>query len=167
MPSDAVHVKSAKWIAIISGIILYQYGIELLHIIGIILWFMFCVMYLSPDLDMENTVPSKRWKQLRILWVPFEKMVDHRSRWSHGWIIGFIVIHAQFLLFLSVVIVLLRMFWLPLAEPVIDQCNIAIDNILILNFTPALTKFLLIVGLTALAGYWQHTILDTLLKNKT
>lgn len=167
MPSDAVHVKSAKWISIVAGIIMYQCDVELLHIIGIVLLFMFCVMYLSPDLDMEKTIPSKRWKQLRVWWVPFEKIVDHRSRWSHGWIVGFVVIHAQFLLLLSLVIVVLRVFWLPLIEPLIDQCNVAIDNILILNFTPALTKFLLIVGLTALAGHWHHKILDILLKNNT
>ncbi len=159
MPSDAVHVKSAKWISIIAGIIMYLYGINPLYIIGIVLQFMFCVMYLSPDLDMENTMPSKRWKQLRIWWIPFEKIVDHRSRWSHGWIVGFIVIHAQFLLFLAIVMLA--------GYILIDQCNSAIADIQTLNITPALMKFLLVVGLTALAGHWHHKILDTLFKNKT
>ncbi len=165
MPGDATHVKSAKWVSVVAGIILYGLGVGIVHIIGMIALFLFCVMYLSPDLDMWNTEPTKRWGKLKILWSVFEKRVDHRSRWSHGWIVGFIVIHTYFLVILSIAVALLRMFWLPLIEPLIDVCNNAIDDIVSLNFTPELMVFFGTLGLVALAAFWHHKILDTLVKN--
>lgn len=149
----------------VGGIILYGFGVDPVHIVGIAAFFMFCVMYLSPDLDMANTEPTKRWGGLKIAWSPFEKMVAHRSRWSHGWILGFITIHVYFFGMLIVAIAMLRGFWLPLIEPLIDTCNSAIDDIVCLNFSPEVTSFATCIVLTALAAFWHHKLLDTFFKN--
>ena len=41
----------------------------------------------SPDLDMWNTTPTRRWGPLRILWAPYCWLFDHRGL-SHGWFTG-------------------------------------------------------------------------------
>jgi uncharacterized metal-binding protein len=41
----------------------------------------------SDDLDIDS-IEYKRWRLLRFLWLPYQKLVPHRSRLSHGLIIG-------------------------------------------------------------------------------
>lgn len=40
-------------------------------------------IYLSPDLDTRSR-PFYRWGLFRFIWWPYQWMVRHRSRWSHG-----------------------------------------------------------------------------------
>ncbi len=47
----------------------------------------FGIWYLSPDLDTQSK-PWYRWRQLKILWVPYQRLVPHRHILSHGPIIG-------------------------------------------------------------------------------
>jgi uncharacterized metal-binding protein len=42
---------------------------------------------LSPDLDMWNTTPVKRWGPLRFLWAPYSALHKHRGL-SHHPLIG-------------------------------------------------------------------------------
>jgi uncharacterized metal-binding protein len=41
----------------------------------------------SDDLD-THSIEHKRWKFLRVLWLPYQKLIPHRSWVSHGLIIG-------------------------------------------------------------------------------
>jgi uncharacterized metal-binding protein len=41
----------------------------------------------GPDLDLYS-FHYKRWGKLRWLWRPYQKVIKHRSIWSHGPIIG-------------------------------------------------------------------------------
>ncbi|MBF6613507.1 MAG: metal-binding protein [Chloroflexi bacterium] len=41
----------------------------------------------SPDLDLRST-PYRRWGALRWAWLPYRRMVPHRSWVSHSFIIG-------------------------------------------------------------------------------
>lgn len=165
MPSDATHVSSAKWISAISAVIMYAAGIDIVHIITVIILFMFNVMYLSPDLDMWNTVPTARWKKLKIWFSPFEKRVDHRSRWSHGWIFGLIVLHLHFLVLVIIAVAFLRLAWLPLIEPMIDMCNSGIDDLLVLKLSPEFVTLATVYMGAAAAAHWHHKILDILVRN--
>ncbi|MBE9139918.1 metal-binding protein [Nodosilinea sp. LEGE 07088] len=66
---------------------------------------------LGPDLDIHS-VQYKRWGWLRWIWLPYRGSIRHRSRWSHGPIIG------------TVVRVLYLSFWLGLGGLiVIDLLN--------------------------------------------
>ena len=49
--------------------------------------FLFSGLMLSPDLDL-NSLPFKRWGWLRWIWIPYQKLVRHRSIFSHGLVIG-------------------------------------------------------------------------------
>jgi uncharacterized metal-binding protein len=41
----------------------------------------------SPDLDLRSA-PYKRWRQLRWMWLPYQKLVRHRSWVSHSLLAG-------------------------------------------------------------------------------
>jgi uncharacterized metal-binding protein len=45
---------------------------------------------LGPDLDIHS-VQYKRWGWLRWIWLPYRGNIRHRSRWSHGPIVGTVV----------------------------------------------------------------------------
>lgn len=44
-------------------------------------------MYLSPDLDTVSN-PFKRWGVLKIIWIPYQKKIPHRSPLSHAPVLG-------------------------------------------------------------------------------
>ena len=51
-------------------------------------------LYLSPDLDLRQSYPTKRWGLLRWIWVPYRKLIcggKHRCKLSHSPLIGTIV----------------------------------------------------------------------------
>lgn len=41
----------------------------------------------SPDLDLHSR-PYRRWRILRFIWIPYQKLVPHRSWVSHSFLIG-------------------------------------------------------------------------------
>jgi len=41
----------------------------------------------SPDLDLHST-PYRRWGPLRFIWIPYQKMISHRSWVSHSLVFG-------------------------------------------------------------------------------
>jgi uncharacterized metal-binding protein len=48
-------------------------------------------LYLSPDLDLKS-IPFKRWGVLRVLWLPYQKLIPCHRHWlSHGVIVGSVV----------------------------------------------------------------------------
>jgi uncharacterized metal-binding protein len=63
-------------------------------------------LLLSPDLDMWNTRPMKRWGPLRLLWAPYAWLHKHRGI-SHSWIIG----PATRLLYIGLPIALIWLYW--------------------------------------------------------
>ena len=41
----------------------------------------------SPDLDLHSR-PYRRWGLFRFIWIPYQKMIPHRSWVSHSFVIG-------------------------------------------------------------------------------
>ena len=165
MPGDATHVKSAKFVVVVGAIILYTCGMSLLAVVATVGLFMFGVMFLSPDLDLPGTAPLKRWGPLRIGWLLFEKYISHRAKWSHGWILGLITIQLNFFIILAILILFLRLCWLPLIEPMILHGNAVIDDIIQLHFSKEVVSFITWWSLVAVAYHWHHKILDTFMRN--
>lgn len=48
---------------------------------------MIAALMLSPDLDTKSA-NYYRWGILRFMWIPYRKIVSHRSKLSHSFIIG-------------------------------------------------------------------------------
>jgi uncharacterized metal-binding protein len=63
----------------------YQFGLELgiiagaSHFLG--------GYWLSPDLDIKSR-PFLRWGVLKIIWVPYQRFIPHRSPLSHAPVLG-------------------------------------------------------------------------------
>lgn len=50
--------------------------------------YIFGTLFLSPDLDLKNTLPYKRWGKFSFIWLIYSKIIPHRSWLSHGFLIG-------------------------------------------------------------------------------
>ena len=44
-------------------------------------------LWLSPDLDTRSNA-LRRWGYLSFLWWPYQRLIPHRSLWSHGPVLG-------------------------------------------------------------------------------
>ncbi len=49
--------------------------------------FMFSGLMFGPDLDIYS-LQYKRWGFLRVIWLPYQRLLKHRSFFSHGILIG-------------------------------------------------------------------------------
>jgi uncharacterized metal-binding protein len=52
------------------------------------LFYLLGTFYFSPDLDMANTLPYRRWGILKFIWYIYSKLIPHRSWISHSFFIG-------------------------------------------------------------------------------
>lgn len=87
MPSGRTHDRVTLWSLpwIVGGSFAMTRNGELtLMVSGA---FLFSGLMFGPDLDIYS-VQYKRWGWLRWLWLPYQKTVRHRSRLSHGLIVG-------------------------------------------------------------------------------
>ena len=89
MASGKNHDRAILFTSPIVGIIGVFYSLELgiiaasAHLLG--------GLYLSPDLDLKSK-PFKRWGVLRVLWIPYQKLIPCHRHWlSHGVVVGSII----------------------------------------------------------------------------
>ena len=90
MPSGITHDRITMWtLPWVTGgtYFLTRHG-ELTLIVASS--FIFSGLMFGPDLDIHS-LQYKRWGVLRIIWIPYRKMLRHRSLFSHGPIIGTLV----------------------------------------------------------------------------
>ncbi len=64
--------------------------------------FLFSGLMFGPDLDIYS-VQFKRWGKLKFIWLPYQKLLRHRSIISHGFLIGTIFRVIYLLSFLALV----------------------------------------------------------------
>lgn len=87
MPSGSTHDRITLWslpvVTALSAVLTKSGNLTLLVSGG----FLFSGLVLSPDLDLHSR-PFKRWGWLRWIWIPYQKVMRHRSIFSHGPIIG-------------------------------------------------------------------------------
>ncbi|ELR98429.1 metal-binding protein [Gloeocapsa sp. PCC 73106] len=87
MPSGSTHDRITLWTVpwlVVLGWYLSKNGkLALLLTLG----FLFSGLMFGPDLDIYS-VQFKRWGKLRFLWLPYQKLIKHRSLLSHGPILG-------------------------------------------------------------------------------
>ena len=62
---------------------------------------LFSGLMFGPDLDL-NSKPYQRWGPLKFIWKPYQVALPHRSKYSHGPILGTVIRIVYFLAIFSV-----------------------------------------------------------------
>lgn len=101
MPSGKTHDRIAWYFFIPFSYLAWYLSTDLIFVILYTTAYFFSNLMFSGDLDLYS-VQTKRWGVLRWIWIPYRKMIPHRSKWSHGILHGtiFRIIYLGF--FLSV-----------------------------------------------------------------
>lgn len=87
MPSGKTHDRITLWglpWIVVLGLLFTRDATLVLIISGT---YLFGGLMFGPDLDIHS-VQFKRWGWFRWLWLPYQKSIRHRSRLSHGFLIG-------------------------------------------------------------------------------
>lgn len=161
MPKGKTHDKISFLLVLPTFLATYFYTQDLNLSALVTLFMLFGGLMFGPDLDI-NSRQYQRWGPLRFLWLPYQKIFSHRSRFTHGIFLGTLVRIGYFFLIVTLVTVIISYAWLmfysktPNLEKLIVQTT---NQILILANT--LPKIYLI---GSLIGVWlgaaSHTIAD-------
>lgn len=105
MPSGKVHDKIAVILIIpvfLTGCLLFNF--DFVKCIFFTACALFSQLMFGPDLDAKST-QYKRWGILKWIWLPYRKIFRHRSRFSHGLLLGPILrcIYLIFIAFLALI----------------------------------------------------------------
>ncbi len=86
MPSGRTHDRITLYcLPFVIAVSLLLTSIE--HMIVVSLAFLVGGFMLGPDLDIHS-IQYNRWGPIRWIWLPYQKALKHRSKLSHGPIIG-------------------------------------------------------------------------------
>jgi uncharacterized metal-binding protein len=90
MPNGRTHdIITAVTAPVVAGVTYYlTKDIKITAIIfGL---FLFSSLMFNGDLDIDSR-PYNRWWVLKMIWIPYQLMFEHRSIFTHGLIIGTII----------------------------------------------------------------------------
>lgn len=101
MPSGRTHDRITLWL--LPGVVTVAFYATLNISLTVItcIGFLLGGFMMGPDLDIHS-VQYKRWGPLRWIWYPYQASLKHRSRWSHGPLIGTIIRVVYFALWLGI-----------------------------------------------------------------
>lgn len=100
MPSGLTHDRITLWtLPWVSSI---TYGITRNGDLTLLLsgGFLFSGLMFGPDLDIRS-IQFKRWGLLKVIWKPYQKLVRHRSLFSHGPFLGTCIRALYLFLFIA------------------------------------------------------------------
>ena len=155
MPSGRTHDRIA--IILLAPIYLVLHhciGLDILQSLILSISILFSQLMFGPDLDLPS-VQYKRWGPLKFLWIPYRMFFRHRSRFTHGIVLG----PVTRIIYLSIILILfellLNYFW-NIKIVYINSFNL--KNIYV--FWADKNNFLITIGL--FAGAAIHTFTDKL-----
>lgn len=94
-------------------------------------------LLLSPDIDLVDSAPARRWGILRLFWLPYAHIFKHRGL-SHSVLFGPLtrVLYLAFLIFLVWIILYLALglrlgwHWPPPSSVAAIACGVYLSNFL-------------------------------------
>jgi uncharacterized metal-binding protein len=99
MPSGKVHDRITVVGAVAAGVAWYFLAPppkEVTSCVALVGMTLFSGLMLSPDLDLHSSVYN-RWGPLKFIWLPYQKLIPHRSPLSHSYLLGPILRVVYFL----------------------------------------------------------------------
>ncbi len=157
MPSGKTHDKITWFTALPMAWIGWMISHELSVTALLAACFLFAGLMFSGDLDTKS-VQYKRWGWFRWIWIPYRKLVPHRSPFSHGPVLGVLTR----LLYLSVWVALLFA-TLTRVALALDQAQLAEQGFGLAKQTAVFFQNPVYVGV-GFVGLWlggfSHTLAD-------
>jgi uncharacterized metal-binding protein len=158
MPSGKTHDTITWWSTPLVTLLGWGLTHDLTATLVLGASFAFSGLMFSGDLDLKS-VQYKRWGWFRWIWIPYQKMVPHRSPLSHGPVLGL----ATRLVYLSAwLMILFFVLWQGAVyleqEALIHQSRTGLQQALtLLRHFPG-------IALALLLGLWlgglSHTLAD-------
>lgn len=127
MPSGKTHDKVTYWTTPLPAIIGWFATHNLLATMILTISYIFAGLMFSGDLDTKS-VQYKRWKWFRWIWIPYQKLIKHRSPFSHGLILGTITRLAYLSIWLVLAFLLISKIPPLLAAEEISQQSISLTH---------------------------------------
>lgn len=160
MPSGKTHDTITWWSTPVIALTGWLLTHDLMATVLLAISFAFSGLMFSGDLDLKS-VQYKRWGWFRWIWIPYQKMVPHRSPLSHGPVLGL----ATRLVYLSLWLMLLFFaFWQGALyleqEALAHQSRIGLERLLLVLRQSPLLAVTLLLGLWL--GGLSHTLADEL-----
>ncbi len=90
MPNGSTHDLITILTAPVIAVATYYFTRDIKTTTIVIVAFLFASFMFNGDLD-TNSSPYNRWWILKMFWIPYQLMFDHRSIFTHGIIIGTVI----------------------------------------------------------------------------
>jgi uncharacterized metal-binding protein len=132
MPSGKTHDRIAWYLSLPFSYASWYLSQDIIITIIFLISFIFSSLMFSGDLDLVS-IQTKRWGNLRWIWIPYRKLISHRSILSHGLIIA---TFFRIIYILIIAVIMYVIFYL-----VTDNYSPELNNDLI-NTTKNSIKFL-------------------------
>lgn len=160
MPAGKTHDK-ITWLCIPPVLALsWWISHDLKVCAGAALSFAFAGLMFSGDLDVKS-VQYKRWGWFKWIWLPYQRLVSHRSPFSHGPVLGALTR----LLYVSLWFVILFLLWSWLAHS-LEQQELVQQSLHGIHSLGGWFKSQPQVLAASLSGLWlgglSHTLADEL-----
>ena len=149
MASGINHDKATKIGSLVFGLLIGSLWGRKYGLTGMSAFFI-GGFFLSPDLD-TTSIPSKRWGLLKSIWLPYKKLIKHRSIFSHGPLIG----TSIRLIYLGTILYFFLIFL-----KAIDIINISISFKLIIDIIKNNPKYIISILIGIEMSAWLHLIQD-------
>jgi len=104
MPSGKVHLRIEMVILAgclaLGSYLVKEELIEAVHLTVFFGAYLFSSFFLTPDLDLKQSLAFRRWGIARVLWVPYARLFRHRAL-SHSILLGPLtrILYLGFILF--------------------------------------------------------------------
>ena len=138
------NAKSHDSITYITSVIIFCTSLMFLPILNsiiLLISYVFAGYMFNGDLDVHSK-PYTRWGLLKFIWIPYQRLFKHRSKYTHGFIIG----------------TLIRLLWILIIPIIIIYFSNIIVIPLMLQYKFQIITFL--IGLEM--GAMSHSIADWL-----
>jgi uncharacterized metal-binding protein len=158
MPSGKTH-DSISWYLYLPFAYLAWYLTQDWVLVGLFtITYFFSSFMFGGDLDLVS-IQSKRWGIFRWIWIPYRTFIPHRSKWSHGILLGtvfrLVYLSIFICIFFAVFYFLTLKYYPPANTELLNTTNQGLN--LLKNQPPAYFASLF-AGL--LIGAGLHTIAD-------
>lgn len=157
MPSGKIHDSIAIFsIPVVFLLGYYFFSHNLINSFIFVLSCLFCQLMFGPDLDTRSN-HYKRWGLFRWIWIPYIKIIPHRSKFSHGILTG--TLFRLIYLFFAVAFLIIfinQLIYSNFGFKIIDYESIKLFKYI--NSAKIIYLFPIILGL--ITGTIIHTLTD-------